>query len=163
MPGGTIWLRAVAAGVVAALAAGGAFANDLRYQNDRFGTTLTVPVDIFTIELPEPENGDGRAWRARDGAELFVYGAYNVLGQSLDQLCSDVASGGEARVDITYRRVADDWCVVSGTAGRTIFYERHEFGGDKEVIHSLAMRYPAALRSRYDPLVGPIAKSLGSP
>ncbi|MDP3898423.1 MAG: hypothetical protein Q8Q62_17270 [Mesorhizobium sp.] len=161
--GGGIWLRMVAAGLAAAAAASTAFAEDFRYRNDRFGTTLTVPVDVFTIQLPGPENGDGQAWRARDGAELFVYGAYNVLEQTLDELCSDVASGGDARVEITYRRVADDWCVVSGTAGRTIFYERHEFGLDEEVIHSLAMRYPAALRGRYDPLVGPIATSLGSP
>lgn len=163
MPGGTCWFRLFVVGLVAASTTGAARAEDFRYRNARFGTTLTVPIDVFTISLPEPENGDGRAWQADDGAELFVYGAYNALEQTLDELCSDVSSGGDARVDITYRRVADDWCVVSGIADRTIFYERHEFGGDNEVIHSLAMRYPAALRDRYDPLVGPIARSLGSP
>ena len=51
--------------------------------------------------------------------------------------------------------------MVSGYRDGKIFYERYIFRGD--LIHSVAIRYPKNLRSRYDRLVGPVTNSLQGP
>ncbi len=52
--------------------------------------------------------------------------------------------------------------MLSGLKDRTIFYERRLFGKD-HVIRSVWIKYPPALKSKYDPLVGAIAASLKGP
>jgi hypothetical protein len=47
-----------------------------RYTNDRFGTVIEVPLQIFKVTVPAPEDGDGREFRADDGSRLSVYGTY---------------------------------------------------------------------------------------
>ncbi|MBZ9759682.1 hypothetical protein LB553_02125 [Mesorhizobium sp. CA8] len=49
--------------------------------------------------------------------------------------------------------------MLSGTKGDKIFYQRSVFGKE-DVIHTVSIEYPAALKAKYDPLVGAIAASL---
>ena len=75
------------AGVLLLLgAATAAQADSLTYVNDRFGTTLTFPLDIFDGIDPPPANGDGRRFRSADGAELAAYGRFNALDQTPETL-----------------------------------------------------------------------------
>lgn len=134
-------------------------AGEMRYANPRFGTSVTFPAEIFSRASPPPANGDGMTWHSADGASLAVFGAYNVLSQSPRDLIAEAAGPG---ITITYSRTGKEWAVVSGTEGADIFYRRSEFGED-DVIHSLVLRYPARLKAKYDPLVGPIAASLDGP
>jgi hypothetical protein len=41
-----------------------------RYTNERFGTVAEVPRHLFRLVEPPPANGDGREFRADDGAGL---------------------------------------------------------------------------------------------
>ena len=46
-----------------------------RYTNERFGTIVEFPLHLFKPTTP-PENGDGRALDAGDGARIFVFASY---------------------------------------------------------------------------------------
>lgn len=155
--------RRAAALVLAALVAGPAAADSLTYRNDRFGTTVAFPAEIFRTAMEPPENGDGMTFLADDGASIAVYGFNNALMVSPDGLADQAGDPqGRPRFTVTYRRVGKDWAVVSGLDGGDVFYQRFEFGAG-DVIHAMLMRYPASAKSAYDPLVGPIAASLSGP
>ena len=151
--------RASFALVAALLCASPVIAGEKHYSNQRFGTSVSFPAEIFSRASIPPANGDGMTWFSTDGASLAVFGGYNVLSQSPGDLIAEAAGPG---VTITYSRAGKDWAVVSGTEGEDIFYQRSEFGAD-DVVHSVILRYPASLKAKYDPLVGPIAASLDGP
>ncbi len=136
-----------------------ASASDYTYSNPRFGTTITFPDSIFTGSDPEPENGDGKRWRAADGGELAVWGEYNALDFTPTSLADFIAKDIDT---VTYRKVGARWMVVSGFDGDVIVYRRAEFGS-QGVIHSMELRYPSALSTHYDRLAGKIADSLIGP
>jgi hypothetical protein len=140
----------------------GAWAEPVIYVNSRFGTSVTYPDEIFTEPMPLPENRDGMTWRAADGASLAVFGAYNVLELTPADIADQESKSDSPTYEVTYRRVAEDWVVVSGTDGDAIFYKRYEFGA-ADIIHSLILTYPASARSTYDRLVGRIGESLYGP
>ena len=153
-------MRRAPLALIAALAcAFPAAAGEMRYVNPRFGTSVIFPAEIFPRASTPPANGDGMTWFSADGASLAVFGAYNVLSQSPRELIAEAAGPG---ITITYSRTGKDWAVVSGTEGAEIFYRRSEFGKD-DIVHSLVLRYPAHLKAKFDPLVGPIAASLDGP
>lgn len=154
--------RSFLAALALLLAPGIAAADSLTYSNDRFGTRLTFPAELFDTRLDPPANGDGMSWTAQDGASLAVYGGYNVQEQSPAELLADISATRAAEGTVTYSRSRDNWAVVSGTSGPSIFYERHMFGAG-DVIHSMVLTYPRALGGKYNPIVGPIANSLGGP
>jgi hypothetical protein len=148
--------RQIIFGVVGALLAGAlpAAAQDLTYRNARFGTVATFPQEAFPVAQPEPVNGDGRAWTAPNGAELFIYARANRGGETPSSIIADRAADDT----VTYKKGGERWVVVSGYRDGKIFYERYIFRGD--LVHSVAIRYPREERPRYDPLVGPITLSL---
>jgi hypothetical protein len=151
----------LATAAAAALAPFAALADTLTYRNARFGTTLTFPAEIFAVQMEPPANGDGMTWLSDDGASLAVYASNNALMLSPREFADQASQGGE-RFEVTYRRVADDWVVLSGYEDGQIFYYRFEFGRD-DVIHSMLLKYPPTLRDKYDPLTGRIASTLGGP
>lgn len=148
---------------IIALATGSAFADTLTYRNSRFGTSVTFPAGIFNETMPAPANGDGMTVVADDGASIAVYGSANGHGATLKDLVDMAAQDhGRSDFEVTYRRVASDWAVISGFDGPDIFYHRIEMGRSKS-IHGLLIRFPAGAKSRYEPLIKPIADSLEGP
>lgn len=150
--------RVLLAGV-ALVVARPARAGDVTYRNPRFGTSITFPGDIFSRPLEPSENGDGMAWESEDGAYLGVWGQFNALDLDEKGMADFLADTVE---EVTYRKVGKGFVVLSGLDGGKVFYQRAEFGADG-VIHTLLLRYERSLKSKYDPLVGPIAASLGGP
>ena len=150
--------------ILAAAASIAAHADSLTYVNERFGTTLTFPLDVFDEIDPPPANGDGRRFRSDDGAELAAYGQFNTLDKNPESLVEwEAGIVGEDGGKVTYSASGKDWAVLSGTIGETIFYQRHEISSDGSVIYSMDMRYPALRSAFYDRLVGEIADSLKGP
>jgi len=154
-------LRIVLTALAVVLPAADALADLTVYRNARFGTTLTFPSEVFTRQMEPPANGDGMTWLSDDGASLAAYASNNALMLS-PRAFADQASEGNGRFEVTYRRVADRWVVLSGYEDGQIFYYRFEFGAG-DVIHSMLLRYPTDRRDRYDPLTGEIGASLGGP
>ncbi len=154
-------MRRLAALAFAVLAAFGspALGADQTYVNARFGTVLTYPDDIFSRPQPPSENGDGLSWESDDGGWLGVWGQYNALEQDEKGLFDFLVDDFET---ITYSKIGKGFVVVSGLDGGKVFYQRTIFGAD-DILHTMLMRYPKALKAKYDPLVGPIATSLKGP
>jgi len=150
------------------LAAGGLGASaDERwatYVNDRFGTTLSYPADVFVMQAP-PDNDDGRTLIARDGAQILVFAGYNIDNQTLAAKRASLTGPDYAAT--TYRAAGKNWFVVSGHRAAdgvdTIFYEKYIVSAPSEAIHSLIVTYPAALKERYDPIAARVAASLSGP
>ncbi|AZO07154.1 MULTISPECIES: hypothetical protein [unclassified Mesorhizobium] len=136
-----------------------ALAKPFTYVNARFGTVCTFPDQIFTERMPEPENGDGLEWHSADGASVACYGSYNALDDTPKSLVENEKASPEPGEEVTYGKAGKNWAVLSGMKGDKIFYRRSVFGR-KDVIHSVFIEYPAALKAKYDPLVGTIAGSL---
>ncbi|TPI15183.1 hypothetical protein FJW06_07175 [Mesorhizobium sp. B4-1-3] len=134
-------------------------AKPFAYVNARFGTVCTFPEQIFSKRMPEPENGDGLEWQSADGASVTCYGGYNAQGDTPKSLVENEKASPEPGEKVTYGKTGKNWAVLSGTKDDKIFYRRSVFGkGD--VIHTVFIEYPAALKAKYDPLVGAIAASL---
>ena len=136
-----------------------ATAKPFTYVNARFSTVCTFPDQIFTERMPEPENGDGLEWHSADGASVACYGSYNALDDTPKSLVENEKTNPEPDEKVTYGKAGKNWAVLSGTKGDKIFYRRSVFGKE-DVVHTVFIKYPAALKAKYDPLVGTIAASL---
>lgn len=142
------------------LTVGAAHAKPFTYVNERFGTSATFPDEIFSEQEEPPENGDGLRWLSKDGAEIAIYGSYNVMDDTPESLeASGKALPGRA---VTYAKRGGNWVVLSGTENGEVFYERQVIG-PTDIIHAIHITYPEVLKAKYDPLVGAIAKSLRGP
>lgn len=128
------------------------------YENVRFGYSICYPGDLLTAQ-PEADNGDGRKFTGKSGAELIVWGSYNVLEQDMDALIGDLANAGAA---LTYRRATKDWAVVSGREKGNIFYaklllERTALD-DVDTVRAFRLTYPADEAKTYDAVAAKLAK-----
>ena len=152
-----VWLASVAAGAVAD-------ASWTTYVNDRFGTKVSYPADVFVMQ-PPPDNDDGRTLIAADGAEVLVFGGYNIDDQTLAAKRASLT--GPDYAFATYHAAGKNWFVVSGHRAvdrvDTIFYEKYIVSTASGEVHSLIVTYPAALKGRYDPIVEKVAASFGGP
>lgn len=157
-----ISVRLALAGTLALAAVHSASADPVRYANPRYGTTVVFPGEVFSQPQPPSENGDGMSWEAPDGGFLAVWGMFNALDQTPEEFADWESEDQGPGYEVTYRRVAKDWVVLSGYDGGKVFYKRFEFGAD-DVIHTLLIRYPKARKAFYDKLVGPIAESFDGP
>ena len=114
-----------------------------RYVNARFGYSICVPAGL--VGQAESANGDGQRFDAADGATLIVYASHNALEESLaDQRASMIARLGSA----SYQSGGNDWFVVSGRSGETIYYARATLRGG--VFTSFEFTYPHAAAARWD-------------
>jgi hypothetical protein len=131
------------------------------YVNVRFGTAAEYPADLFRPG-PPPDNGDGQAFTAADGAELRIFAHYNVDNDTPAQQEAFLRSAGPDYTDVTYRATGKNSLVLSGYRGDSIFYEKYIFAGRKGdgVIHALTVTYPRDAKAVYDPIVARMARSL---
>lgn len=131
-----------------------------QYVNARYGYSISYPADILRPQ-GESDNGDGQKFLSIDGdAELLVYGANNVLEQSLEELYSEASQAGGAEHPeraVTYRVIKKDWFVVSGRQGGKIFYQKTIRNDDQFV--SFILEYPESRKATFDPIAGFISKS----
>ncbi|RVD59146.1 hypothetical protein EN828_12125 [Mesorhizobium sp. M2D.F.Ca.ET.185.01.1.1] len=139
-----------------------AIAKPFTYVNARFGQSCTFPDEVFNNPMPEPENGDGQQWLSADGAELTCSGINNLIDETPRSFVDEETSSTEPGYKVTYSKTGKNWAVLSGTKDGKIFYERRLFGKDG-VIRTVFIEYPLALKAKYDPLAGAIAKSLRGP
>ena len=148
---------AAAAGLAAAILCGPALADQVTYENERFGTKASFPSEAFPQQLPAPVEGDGFGWASPDGAQIFIYARQNSGSETPSSIIRD-----RDRVDnVTYDASGRRWAVVSGYRDGKVFYERYIFRGN--LIHSVAIRYPQDERATYDKLVGPVTMTLKGP
>ena len=124
------------------------------YVNDRFGTSLAFPANIFT-PAEAPENGDGRRFHSED-ATLEVYAWENVDNETATSLKNRLV-GSEGYTEVTYSPTGRSWLVLSGYRGDNIFYEKYFFRGGE--VHGFGMEFPASAKPHYAPIVERIENS----
>lgn len=155
---------AALAWLLAAVGDANADARWTTYVNDRFGTSLSYPADIFVLQ-PPPDNDDGRTLVAADGAKILVFGGYNVDNETPASKRAGLTGGNYAR--IAYNATGKNWFVVSGHRAiggvESIFYEKYIVSAASGAIHSLIVTYPTQSRARYDPIVERVAASFAGP
>ena len=130
------------------------------YENMRFGFAFTYPAHIF-LPGPAPENGDGRRFYAPDEeAIISVWGSYNALDHRPKSYFKFARDEVGVVDNITYKRLAKDWLVISGYKGNMVYYEKTVFTCNFQRMTSVSITYPAAKKKDYDGMVGKITKSL---
>lgn len=119
------------------------------YTNVRYNYSTCYPADALTPQAEAPDS-DGRAFTAKDGAKLLVFGSNNVLATPVkaaaEQTAVRLAAGGMT----TYRVVKPGWFVVSGSSPTGEFYAKSFHVGDQS--KSFELTYPAASARQWRPI-----------
>jgi hypothetical protein len=125
------------------------------YANPRFGYSICYPDDLSESGRPA-DNGDGRVFADRAGAELRVWGQYNgeedTIASAADRLRGYETADG---IDVTYTAKGRDWLVLSWRQGGHIFYERAWLSRNRFVTFLLS--YPATAAARWNAAIPKIA------
>lgn len=128
-----------------------------RYDNARFGYSIEVPPGFAWG--PEPDNGDGRQFRA-GATKLAVWGG-NVIEPDLEtSAASDIAAAESDGWSITYRATTPSWASISGTQGQRILYERMITLCDPGQYAGFLIEYSVADRASVDPMVDRLVATL---
>lgn len=120
----------------------------LAYRNPRFGFGFTVP-PVFVLDPDSvPARGDSARFFTPDRrATVVVNATPNARRLSLREIMAE-AEGDvvhNASGDITYRRIRDDWFVISGHMAGRIYYRRTLLT-PAGIVATLWMEFPPELR-----------------
>jgi hypothetical protein len=147
----------LAAGVLSLLPAF-ASAEPLRWKRYEIAETRSgadVPVDVFTSEAGKPDSGVGAKWRTGDGrANLTVQSVANDANQTP---AAFLAAMNPPR-GIVYKRVTQDFFVVSSFRDEKVWYNRCNFAGRH--VTCVLINYPASEKTQWDAIVTRISHSL---
>jgi hypothetical protein len=129
------------------------------YVNVRYGFAICYPASLLNPQ-PEADNGDGRRFLGRDGAELRVFGQYNAVDATLAAWAEDEArlyTGRRGR--ISYRAGRGNWIVLSGTDGAKFEFYTKTLERNGEFV-TLQFKYPIAEAKRYRAVVDRLSRCL---
>jgi hypothetical protein len=158
------WPLGFAAGVVLFGLAGPtpAFPAWETYQNTEYHYSMQYPRELF--EGSAPDNGGITLYTPDRRALLFIFGGHNQKAEDAGELASGLANLPDI-YRVTYRRVAEDWFVLSGylSPSGDIFYERVELSPSGRFLSGFRLEYPVSQRWKFDHLIGRMGKSLTAP
>lgn len=122
------------------------------YTNARYRYSISYPPGLLAPQ-GEADNGDGQAFRSKDGsAEMRVYGSQD-LGGGLAEAYREAQAGKT----VTYKTMKGNWFVVSGRDGGKIFYRKTMMKDD--VLKTFSIEYDESQRAVYDAITARIARS----
>lgn len=119
------------------------------YDNARFQYSICYPPQSL-IPQPEAENGDGRHFQAKDGAELTVYGDNDTSKETPEAAADEIGTRLGAPPDgkVTYKVVHGNWFVVSGRTMKQIFFAKGYLDHDQFKVFEFT--YPIAKAGAYN-------------
>jgi hypothetical protein len=145
---------AFALGFIPALA----FAGDTewrRYVIPSTGTSVDMPVSIFTRDAGPPEDGTGRRFFTDDNrADLTVQSVSNPANDSP----ATFLAKKRPPAGIIYRRITPDFFVVSSIRKDRIWYNR--CNRSNGAMNCVLINYPAAEKRQWDGVVTRISHTL---
>jgi hypothetical protein len=126
-----------------------------RYVIPSTGTSVDMPVSIFTSDAGAPEGGTGRRFFTEDRrADLTV--------QSVPNPANDSPAAFLARkrppAGIIYKRITPDFFVVSSIRNDRIWYNRCNRGNG--TMNCVLINYPAREKRQWDSVVTRISHTL---
>ena len=127
------------------------------FSEERFGTRVQYPVDVFTHAEGQSERGHGRQFRTTDGrATLAIYSLPN---ETRDTPASFLRKNLRTpRSTLHYRRVTPAFFAISRVHEGTIFYSRCNFSVG--AAHCFDLQYPEREKRAWDAVVTRISLSL---
>lgn len=130
------------------------------YYNSRFEYSIKYPVKVF-VPQEESANHDGRVLTAKGGAELRVWGQYNILANTLEGAYeNDLSEYGQG---VTYKVLLSSGYVISGTKGSNVYYQKTILkgadGDEGAVFATFTIEYRKSEKAKYDGIVTKIAAS----
>ena len=137
-----------------------AFAGDIewrRYTIASTGTSVDMPVSIFTSDAGAPEGGTGRRFFTEDRrADLTVQSVPNPENDSPAAFLAKK----RPPAGIVYKRITPDFFVVSSIRKDRIWYNRCNRGNG--TMNCVLINYPAAEKRQWDGVVTRISHTLRS-
>ncbi len=131
------------------------------YSNGRYAYALPYPSKLL-FPQGESDSGGGQDFLSSDKkTSLGVWSDFTpeVLNETLEDECKqDVAGepGSHPNRKVTYTALHGNWCIVSGTDGDNIFYQKRYVVGGKAVVFLIT--YPANQRKTWDKVVAYISR-----
>lgn len=148
-------LAALAVGILAPALALAADTEWRRYVIASTGTSVDMPVSIFTSDAGVPENGTGRRFFTEDRrADLTVQSLPNPGNDSPGSFLANM----RPPAGIIYKRITSDFFVVSSVRGDRIWYNRCNRGHGS--MSCVLINYPAAEKRQWDEVVTRISRTL---
>jgi len=144
--------------IVGILAPALAFGGDTewrRYVIPSTGTSVDMPVSIFTSDAGEPDGGTGRRFFTEDRrADLTVQSVPNLGNESPAAFLAKM----RPPAGIVYKRITPDFFVVSSIRNDRIWYNRCNRGDSS--MNCVMINYPAAEKRQWDAVVTRISRTL---
>ncbi|MEH2613725.1 hypothetical protein [Bradyrhizobium sp. AZCC 1693] len=135
-----------------------AFAGDTewrRYVIPSTGTSIDMPVSIFSSDAGAPEGGTGRRFFTEDRrADLTVQSVPNPGNDSP----ATFLTKQRPPADIIYKRITSDFFVVSSIRKYRIWYNRCNRGNG--TMNCVLINYPATEKRQWDSVVTRISHTL---
>ena len=126
-----------------------------RYVIPSTGTSVDMPVSIFTSDAGAPEGGTGRRFFTEDRrADLTVQSVPNPENDSP----ATFLAKQRPPAGIIYKRITSDFFVVSSIRNDRIWYNRCNRGNG--TLNCVLINYPAAEKRQWDSVVTRISNTL---
>lgn len=117
----------------------------IKYYNERFGYSIYYP-SCF-MQGKESDNGDGRSFILSEDISFSVFGAYNTLDESMEELYNQDAQ------DASYSCFKGSWYVVSGyTLDGRIYYKKAVSRIDGSLVVFI-LYYPEKYKKALAPMI----------
>jgi hypothetical protein len=135
-----------------------AFAQNARwhtYNIPETGTSVDVPVSIFTEQAGLPLQGYGERLKSADGrADLTIYA--ETVAPNVSP--ADFLAKMNPPAHIQYKRITSRFFAVSSNKDDKVWYNRCNFSNG--FVHCVLINYPAAEEHAWDDIVTRISLSL---
>src|SRR5438128_9987413 len=126
-----------------------------RYVIPSTGTSVDMPVSIFTSDGGAPESGTGRRFFTEDRrADLTVQSVPNPANDSPAKFLAKM----QPPAGIVYKRITSDFFVVSSLRNDRIWYNRCNRGNG--TLNCVLINYPVAEKRQWDIVVTRISHTL---
>ena len=120
------------------------------------GLSVEYPAGLFSVGAGPTEKGEGQKFKSGDGR--FEFAAYSLSNADKDSprayLRKNLLVPPESLI---YRRVTEQFFVMSSIRDGRIFYSRCNFAGG---IHCIYLEYPQEQKLAWDPIVTRVSYSL---
>jgi hypothetical protein len=128
-----------------------------RFVEPKFGTTLQIPTQVFSVHQGKSYRGIGEQYTTNDGrAVLAVYSQENLRNDSPRTYLKQ--NNLVPRRMIKYVRVTRSFFAISTAMEGMIFYSRCNFS--PSTIHCFDLKYPASEKQAWNDVVTRISRSL---
>jgi hypothetical protein len=133
-------------------AQGPSASNDLkytRYVDAKTGTAITYPGSVFS-KSDESTDQFTKFISSDRLATFYLISRYNHHKETIPDLSATAEEAlAEEKALITYRRVKQDWFVLSGFVNDNIFYRKTVLSNDGEAIATFQINFPKSQKPFY--------------